>query len=307
MDERASPQVAVAPENAPSWLADAVRAGGGEVVPLAVADALVWAEPHDGAGLSAALREHHRIRWVQLPWAGIEDYVPHLDDDHVWTCGKGVYSEPVAEMALGLGLAGLRNLGPYARAGEWTGPVGTSLIGANVSIIGGGGIAESLVSMLRAFRSRITVVRRSPDHIDGADDVLAPDRLVDALSGADLVVLALPLTEETDGLIGADEFSAMEPHACLVNVARGRHVVTADLVRALRNGTIGSAGLDVTDPEPLPAGHPLWSLPNCIVTPHTGNTPEMAIPLLSERVRRNVRHFAEGRDLIGLVNVDLGY
>ena len=307
MDERPTPHVAVAPDAAPSWLADAVRAGGGEVVPLADADSVVWADPHDGAGLSAVLREHSRIDWVQLPWAGIEEYVPHLDDDHVWTCGKGVYAEPVAEMALGLGLAGLRNLGPYARAGEWTGPVGTSLVGANVSIIGGGGIAESLVSMLRPFRAHTTVLRRNPLHMDGVDEVVSPDRLADALSGADLVVLALPLTAETDGLIGADELSTMEPHACLVNVARGRHIITADLVDALRDGTIGSAGLDVTEPEPLPSEHPLWNLPNCIITPHTGNTPEMAVPLLSERVRRNVRRFAEGRELIGLVNVDLGY
>ena len=307
MPERRTPQVAVAPDAAPSWLGEAVRSGGGEVVPLADAEALVWADAHDAEGLAAELRRHRGIEWVQLPWAGIEDYVPHLDADRVWTCGKGVYAEPVAEMALALGLAGLRNVGPYARAGEWTEPVGTSLVGANVSIIGGGGIAESLVPMLRPFRTHVTVVRRSPEHMEGVDEVLSPDRLVDALSGADLVVLALPLTEETDGIVAAAELSTMEPHACLVNVARGRHVVTDDLVEALTNGVIGSAGLDVTEPEPLPADHPLWALPNCIITPHTGNTPEMAVPLLSERVRRNVRRFAEGRELIGLVNVDLGY
>ncbi len=80
----------------------------------------------------------------------------------------------------------------------------------------------------------------------------------------------------------------MEQHAWLVNVARGRHVVTDDLVWALRKGVIGGAGLDVTDPEPLPDDHPLWSLPNCIITPHVGNTPEMAVPLLSERIATNV-------------------
>ena len=99
----------------------------------------------------------------------------------------------------------------------------------------------------------------------------------------------------------------MEPHACLVNVARGRHVVTDDLVEALRSGVIGSAGLDVTEPEPLPPDHPLWVLPNCIVTPHAGSTREMSIPLLSERVRENVRRFTLGEELLGLVDVDAGY
>ena len=94
----------------------------------------------------------------------------------------------------------------------------------------------------------------------------------------------------------------MEPHAWLVNVAVGRHVVTDDLVKALQAGEIGGAGLDVTEPEPLPEGHPLWSLPNCIITPHVGNTPEMAKPLLAERITANVRRWAHGEPLIGPVD-----
>jgi len=143
--------------------------------------------------------------------------------------------------------------------------------------------------------------------MDGVDDVLEADRFADALPGADLVVLALALTPETEGMFSRGEFTLMEPHAWIVNVARGRHIVTDDLVDALRSGTIGGAGLDVTDPEPLPAGHPLWSLPNCIITPHVGNTPEMAKPLLARRVVENVRRFARGEELIGLVDVDAGY
>ena len=121
------------------------------------------------------------------------------------------------------------------------------------------------------------------------------------------MVLALALTPDTEAMFGADEFALMEQHAWIVNVARGRHIVTDDLVDALREGTIGGAGLDVTDPEPLPADHPLWSLPNCIITPHVGNTPEMAKPLLAERVTENVRRFGRGEELIGLVDVDAGY
>ncbi|TPW11515.1 MAG: D-isomer specific 2-hydroxyacid dehydrogenase [Acidimicrobiaceae bacterium] len=99
----------------------------------------------------------------------------------------------------------------------------------------------------------------------------------------------------------------MEGHAWIVNVARGRHIVTDDLVWALTNGVIGGAALDVTDPEPLPDDHPLWSLPNCIITPHVGNTPDMAVPLLSERIAVNVRRFASGDDLLGPIHVELGY
>ena len=150
-------------------------------------------------------------------------------------------------------------------------------------------------------------MRRTVSHLDGVDDVLESDRYPDALPGADLVVLALALTPETDGIIAADELQLMDDHAWLVNVARGRHVVTDDLVDALRDGVIGGAGLDVTDPEPLPEGHPLWSMPNCIITPHVGNTPEMAVPLLAERITANVRRFGADEELLGPVDVEAGY
>jgi phosphoglycerate dehydrogenase-like enzyme len=121
------------------------------------------------------------------------------------------------------------------------------------------------------------------------------------------VVLALALTPETEGLIGAAEFEIMDSKAWLVNVARGRHIVTDDLVAALEAGSIGGAGLDVTDPEPLPADHRLWHLPNCIITPHVGNTREMAVPLLARRVGENVRRFIAGEPLLGPVDLEAGY
>jgi phosphoglycerate dehydrogenase-like enzyme len=246
-------------------------------------------------------------RWIQLPFAGIENFVHLIDHDHLWTCGKGVYAEPVAELALGLALAGLRRLGSYARATEWEPPEGRNLLGGRVTILGGGGITEALVGLLGPWDCHVTVVRRNVTELDGVDDVLEADRYPDALPGADVVILALALTPETEGLIGAEELALMEEHAWLINVARGRHVVTDDLVDALRADVIGGAGLDVTDPEPLPAGHPLWSLPNCIITPHIGNTPEMAVPLLAERIRANVRRFGAGEELLGPVDVDAGY
>lgn len=300
-------QIAVAPDSSPDWVRDAVAAGGGRVVAPGEATALVWTAARDAEGLGSLLKENGHLAWVQVPFAGIENFLPVLDDARVWTCGKGVYAEPVAEHALALALAGMRHVGGYARAKEWSGPVGRNLIGAAVTIVGGGGITESLVRLLQPFRCRITVVRRNIDHIDGVDTVVGTGNLVDALAGADVVFLALSLTPETTGIISRAELEVMEPHAWIVNVARGGHIVTDDLVWALGNGVIGGAALDVTDPEPLPAGHPLWGLPNCIITPHIGNTPEMAVPLLSERITTNVRRYIAGEPLIGLVDVRSGY
>ena len=288
-------------------MADAITAGGGHLVPLADAEALVWAAPRDPEALRATLVVNPGLSWVQLPFAGIETFVDLVDDDRLWTCGKGVYAEPVAELALSLALAGLRHVGEYARATEWSRPHGRNLKGANVTILGGGGITEELLRLLQPFDCHITVVRNRVADMEGADEVLEPDRYVDALAGADVVFLALALTPETEGMISHSELEQMKSDAWVVNVARGRHIVTDDLVWALQQGVIGGAALDVTDPEPLPADHPLWSLPNCIITPHVGNTPEMAVPLLSERITTNVRRFANGEPLVGPIHTDLGY
>lgn len=288
-------------------MAEAIVSGGAEIVPVAEAEAVIWGAPRDAESLAAILEPYPQVQWVQLPFAGIENFVHLIDDDRIWTCGKGVYAEPVAEMALSLMLAGLRGVGTYARRSTWSGPLGRNLQGARVTILGGGGITESLVRLLQPFDCRVTVVRQRVTTMDGVDEVLPSDRFADAMVGADVVVLALALTKETAGLIGRNELSLMEPHAWIVNVARGQHIVTADLVEALKMSTIGGAALDVTDPEPLPADHPLWSMENCIITPHVGNTPEMAVPLLSERIRVNVRRWADGDELIGLVDANLGY
>jgi phosphoglycerate dehydrogenase-like enzyme len=284
-----------------------VQAGGGQVVAIDDAEALIWLHPADPDGLESLLDEREGIAWVQLPYAGIESYAHMLDPERVWTCGKGVYAEPVAELALTLALAGMRGIGQYARTNSWSAPTGANLLGGRVSILGGGGITESLLRLLVPFDCHVTVVRNRVQEMAGADEVLESERYVDALPGADLVVLALPLTAETEGIIGRGELESMERHAWLINVARGRHVVTDDLVWALRDGVIGGAGLDVTDPEPLPENHPLWALPNCIITPHVGNTPEMARPLLAERIAKNVKRFAHREELVGLVDPSLGY
>ena len=293
--------------NSPEWVRDAVIAGGGHIVEPAAASAIVWTAARDASGLREVLDTHGHLEWVQVPFAGIENFVPILDDDRIWTCGKGVYAEPVAEHALALALAGMRHVAAYSRASQWIGPAGRNLLGAAVTIVGGGGITESLVRLLTPFNCSITVVRRTVVDIDGVDTVVGQENLVDALVGADVVFLALSLTSETVGLIGKPELEVMEPHAWIVNVARGGHIVTDDLVWALQNNVIGGAALDVTAPEPLPEDHPLWTLPNCIITPHVGNTPEMAVPLLSARITENVKRFINDESLIGLVDVRNGY
>jgi len=286
---------------------DAIVAGGGHVVPIAEAEALVWLEPRHADRLEDMLDANEHIGWVQLPFAGIEPFVHLINSDRLWTCGKGIYAEPVAELALCLALAGMRGLGSYARATRWTGESGRNLIGSNVTILGGGGISQAMLRMLEPFGCHVTVVRNHVEEMEGADVVLAAERYVDALAGADLVVLALPLTAETEEMISLTELEMMEKHAWLVNVARGKHIVTDDLVWALQNGVIGGAALDVTHPEPLPDDHPLWSLPNCIITPHVGATLEMGDPLLAARITKNVHLFAHDEPLQGVVDPDLGY
>lgn len=305
------PKIVVAPGR--PWLAEAVRSGGGEVVGLDAVgdghplDAVVWTDPRDAEGLRRLLDERPDIGWVQLPFAGIEPFVPVLDHDRRWTCGKGVYADPVAEQALTFALMGLRGMATYARASTWMPPEGRNLIGASVVIVGGGGIAESLLRLLHPFGCTSTVVRRTPTPCPGADRTVTMPELDDVLPGADVVFLALALTAETEGLFDERRLRRLPAHAWLVNVARGRHVVTDDLVRVLDDGALGGAGLDVTDPEPLPDGHPLWSRPNVFISPHVGNTPEMAVPLLSARVRENVRRFGAGEELLGPVDVEAGY
>ena len=301
-------RVYVAPRGTRDFLRDAVADGGGVVVDdVAAADAIVWTSPRDPAGLRALLARRPDLPWVQLPWAGIEHYLDVLDDRRVWTAAQGIYSDDVAEHVLALTLAGLRDLKKRAQASSWQAPSGLSLRGANVTVFGAGGITRALVALLEPFSVRLTVVRRRPDPFPGAARTLPLDERIHALADADVVVVALALTPQTRGIIGARELAAMKETAWLVNVARGGHVDTAALVDALARGAIGGAALDVTDPEPLPDGHALWAEPRCLITPHCANTPEMAVPVLSERVRENVRRRIAGLPLLGVVDVEAGY
>jgi phosphoglycerate dehydrogenase-like enzyme len=304
-----APLVAVGPARR-DFAEKAIRDGGGEPADVdARADALVWLDPGDIDGLRAALVTASSARWVQLPYAGVEQLAAAgiFDPGRAWTSAKGAYAEPVAEHALMLALAGLRLLRQRIMARSWGEPAGTSLYDQPVTILGGGGITASLLGLLAPLRVTATVVRQHPEPVPGAARTVGQADLHEVLAGAQVVFLALALTPSTEHIIGAAELAAMRPDAWLVNVARGGHVDTDALVAALDAGAIGGAALDVTEPEPLPDGHPLWDQERCIITPHTADTAEMIRPLLARRIRDNVARFAAGEPLVGLVDPALGY
>jgi phosphoglycerate dehydrogenase-like enzyme len=299
-------RVAVAPEAA-EFAVSAVVAGGGAVVPTGPgAEALVWLAPRDTAGLRAALDAAPGVRWVQLSSAGVEAMAPLFGPDRVWTSGKGVHGEPVAEHALCLALAGLRSMATRIGARRWGEPAAETLFDAPVTVLGGGGIASALLRLLAPFRCEVTVVRRTAAALPGAR-VVGADRLHEALPGARVVFVTVAATPATYRMVGAAELALMDPSAWLVNVARGSCIDTDALVAALAQRSIAGAALDVTDPEPLPEGHPLWDLPSCIVTPHTACTWPVLEPLLARRITSNVSRFAAGARLDGVVDPVAGY
>lgn len=300
--------IAVAPKSA-SYIDDAIEAGGGRLAEPVDASGLVWTHARAPQDLAEMLDANPQIGWVQLPWAGVEAYLDVIDANRhrVWTNAKEIYAPPVAEMGLALLLALFRDLTRFVGADSWERQGGRTLHGARVVIVGGGGIARSFTDMLQPFGCSITIVRRHDEPFDGADRVVTSDRLHDVLPEADVLFLALPLLDENRGLIGATELGLLPDDAVLVNIARGGHVDTDALVDALRNGSLAGAGLDVTDPEPLPDGHPLWHLPNAIITPHTANTQKMAVPLFGGLITENVARWIDGGALTGTVDPDLGY
>jgi phosphoglycerate dehydrogenase-like enzyme len=313
-DRRPAPgPVAVLPE-AEQRFVDAVESGGGTVAPLSDdTRGVVWLTSSRPDELKATLDAHPSIEWVQLPWAGVDAFSELLagyadKPKPLWTSAKGAYSEPVAEHALALTLALLRALPEKSAATGWaTEEVGISLYGRNVVIVGAGGIAVEIMRLLAPFRVNVTIVRRSAEPLAGADRTVAADGLLDVLPEADVVILAAASTTATAGLIGAAQLAAMKPTAVLVNIARGALVDTDALVASLASGDILGAGLDVTEPEPLPDGHPLWTEPRCLITSHSADTKDMTRPLLAGRIRANTRALLGDGRFVGVVDVAAGY
>lgn len=291
----------------------AVVSGGGVVEPLSAATrGLVWLNLDAGA-LASVLAEHPGIEWIQLPMAGIERFAPLLAAHAgrglpVWTSAKGVFAEPVAEHAVGLTLAVLRGLPEKSRSTSWADPkTGISLYGCRVVIIGAGGVAVELLRLLAPWEVDVTVVRRGDDPLPGANRTVPVSRLAEVLPDADVLILAAAATAETAHLIGAKELALLKPSAALINIARGSLVDQDALVAALTAGHLAGAGIDVTTPEPLPDGHPLWTAPRIVITSHSADTPEMTAPLLSERIRANVAALLGDGGFVGMVDPTAGY
>jgi phosphoglycerate dehydrogenase-like enzyme len=292
------PVVHVAPESDRAT-EEAITAAGGRIGPLAEADAVVWLE-WDSNTFDLELPD--RVRWVQLPSAGVENWLDTIDSDRVWTSAAGAYAMPVAEHTLALLLAGARRLADCARADTWTDPPARPLDGSTVAIVGAGGIGRALIRLLAPFDVDVLAVTRR-----GRDGTLPADRLPEVLPVAHHVVIAAPATAQTRHVIGAAELEAMREDAWLVNVARGSLVDTYALVAALAAGSIAGAALDVTDPEPLPDGHPLWSEPRALITPHVANPGVTARRYMAPLVQENVTRFANGDPLLSVVDLEAGY
>ncbi|SDJ76618.1 D-isomer specific 2-hydroxyacid dehydrogenase family protein [Nonomuraea jiangxiensis] len=295
----------VGPEPVPV-LIDAVRRAGGRVVPLEEAEAIVYFGNDDPDEIRSML--HDGIRWVQLPHAGVERWADAgvIADHPVFTAAAGAYAVPVAEHALALMLAAARGLYRLARATSWGPNESREFVGSTVAIVGCGGIGRALIRMLEPFGCPIVAVTDSGE-VPGATRVVPRARYREALPEADYVVVSAPATAGTRGMFGAGEFALMREDAWLVNVARGSLVVTDDLVASLRAGDIGGAALDVTDPEPLPTGHPLWALDNVLITPHCANPRGAYWRGLAERVTSNVHRFRTGTPLEGVVSPSQGF
>lgn len=300
-----APAIHVGPEPVPV-LVEAVRRAGGRVVPLAEAEAIVYYGSDGPDEIRGML--HDGIRWVQLPHAGVERWADAgvITERPVFTAATGSYGEAVAEHALALMLAAARGLHLLARARTWGPPVTREFVGSTVAIVGCGGIGRALIRLLQPFGCRVLAVSDSGD-VEGAERTVRRADFREVLPEADHVVVAAPATPGTYGMFGAAEFALMREDAWLVNVARGGLVVTADLVDALKNGTIGGAALDVTDPEPLPDGHELWDLENVLITPHCANPRSSYWRGLAERVEANVARMATGETLEGVVTPGRGF
>ena len=292
----------------PAEFVSAIESAGGTVATLSPeVKGLVWTDYHRPDLLRQVLSENPQLTWVQLPFAGVDAFVDILDAPPTFTCAKGSYSQPVAEHALALMLALGRTIPERVRATSWGEKFAVSLYESKVLIVGGGGITAELLRLLQPFGCPVTVVRNSGEPMPGATLTIGLGELDDHLPEADFVVVAAALTPQTEGLFNSKRIAKMKPTAYLVNIARGKHVVTDDLGKALTSGHLAAAALDVTYPEPLPDGHPLWKVNNCLITPHTADTPAQVTRMLAERISVNVKAFCTGGEMVGLVDKKLGY
>ncbi len=246
----------------------------------------------------AVLRRMPRLDVVQLLTAGYE----HLIDDVPATAtlcnGRGIHSASTAELAITLILSSLRDIPGFVRAQdrhEWTQGFRPALADRRVLILGHGSIGEALETRLLPFEVDVVRVART-----ARSGVHATTDLPKLLPDVDVVVVAAPLTAETHGLVDADFLAHMRDGALLVNIARGGIVDTDALLEELQRGRL-SAALDVVDPEPLPADHPLWDAPNTLITPHVAGPSSAFWPRAKKLVREQLERYAVGDPLVNVV------
>jgi phosphoglycerate dehydrogenase-like enzyme len=239
------------------------------------------------------------LRVVQLLTAGFDNALHYVPRGVTLCNAGGVHDASTAELAVGLILASLRGLDEFARAmpsGTWLYARREALADKRVLVIGAGGVGRAVQRRLEPFEVDVTMAARSPRH-----GVVAAADVAVLLPTVDVVVLALPLTEDTTGLVDDAFLARMRDGALLVNVARGPVVDTDALVRHVAAGRIHAA-LDVTDPEPLPAGHPLWVLPGVLISPHVGGNTSAFLPRARRLVADQLRRFASGEPLASVVS-----
>jgi phosphoglycerate dehydrogenase-like enzyme len=266
------------------------------------------------------LRAAPNLVWVQAQSAGVERYlaVKELADTEriVLTNMRGIHGPAIADHVFAMLLALTRDL-PVHLAGRAEGrwkPEGSGVLrpialkGRTLLVVGLGGIGTEIARRGHGFEMRVVGTRRGDDPApDFVERVGKPQDLLALLPGADVVAIAVPLTPETTHLFDRAAFAAMKPGSYLVNIARGKVVDTDALLAALKSGKLAGACLDVTDPEPLPPDHPLWKLPNVVITPHVSSEAELTDERRFALLLENLRRFDAGEPLLNVVDKRAGY
>lgn len=256
--------------------------------------------------------------WVQSPSAGVDRYLGNralMESDRiVLTNMRAVHGPAIADHAMAMLLTLTRNMPVHLRnqrEGRWgsdDSDRGVALEGKTMFVVGLGGIGTEIARRAHGFGMRVIGSRRSDAPSPAfVERVGRPAELLEMLPEADVVAIALPLTPETEGLLDERAFAAMKEGSYLINIARGAIVDTDALVAALERGRLAGACLDVTDPEPLPAGHALWAMENVVITPHTAGTAELTGERWWTLYKENVRRFGAGEPLLNTVDKAAGY
>ena len=255
-----------------------------------------------------------KLRWIHSASAGVDRIATAAVRERGLTVtnARGVFSRPIAEYVVMMSLAIARRLPQLLelqRERTWQPLRGRELSELTVGIVGYGSIGEEVARLLAPFGCRMLATRRHPERgsADGAVELFGLDQLDELLAASDIVVVAAPLTEETAGLIGADQLTRMREDAWLINIARGRLIDELALRRALDAGWIGGAVLDVFSEEPLSPDSPLYGTPNLVITPHTSWASDRVIERTVDLFVENLRLYAAGETLRNLVDLDAGY